>query len=69
VGSLASGLLPFVFRRLLFVRFPKAVFCKKRNQARTANGLIVTGAISLLAAAAWFGYAAIHVALPPILQG
>ena len=40
-----------------------------RGAARTANGLIVTGAISLLAAAAWFGYAAIHVALPPILQG
>jgi hypothetical protein len=52
-----------------FYLFPLAVFCKKRNQARTANGLIVTGAISLFGAVVWFGYAAIHGALPPILQG
>jgi len=47
-GRAQAGCFCFVFRRFLFVWFPKALFYKKRNQARTANGLIVTGAISLL---------------------
>jgi hypothetical protein len=45
------------------------IFRTMRGAARTANWLIVTGAISLLAVVVWFGYAAIRGALPPILQG
>ena len=66
----AQGLGYMLFALVqFFYLFPLAVFYKKRNQSRTANGLIATGAISLLAAVVWFGYAAIHGALPPILQG
>jgi hypothetical protein len=46
--------------------FPLAVFFKKRNQGLTSNGVIIAGALSLLAAAVWFGYAAMHGSLPSI---
>jgi hypothetical protein len=46
--------------------FPLAVFFQKRHQGLTSNGVLIAGALSLLAAAAWFGYAAMHGSLPSI---
>ncbi len=45
---------------------PLAVFYKRRNQELTSNGVIFAGALSLLAAVAWFGYAAFNGKLPSI---
>jgi hypothetical protein len=49
--------------------FPLAVFFHKRKQGLTSNGVIITGVVSLLAAAAWFGYAAMNGKLPSISGG
>ncbi len=43
----------------LFYLFPLAVFYKKRDEGLTSNGVIITGALSLLGAAAWCAYAAV----------
>ncbi len=48
--------------------FPLAVFYQKRNQGLTSNGIIITGILSLLAAAAWFAYAVMNGTLPSITR-
>lgn len=60
LGYLFFALIQF------FYLFPLAVFYKRRNQELTANGVIIAGVISLLAAAVWFGCAAVHGMLPQI---
>ena len=59
------GYMLFALLQLAYL-FPLAVFYKKRNQGLTSNGLISVGVLSLLAAAAWFGYAVMHGTLPSI---
>lgn len=60
LGYMLFALLQFAYL------FPLAVFFQRRNQGLTSNGIIIAGAISLFAAAAWFGYAALHGTLPSI---
>jgi hypothetical protein len=60
LGHMLFALIQFAYL------FPLAVFYHKRKQELTSNGVIIVGAFSLLAAAAWFGYAAAHGALPSI---
>jgi hypothetical protein len=60
LGYMLFGLVQFAYL------FPLAVYYKKHNEGLTSNGIIIAGAVSLLAAAAWFGYAAINGTLPSI---
>ena len=59
------GYMMFALLQLGYL-FPLAVFYQKRNQGLTSNGVIIVGVLSLIAAAAWFGYAAMHGTLPSI---
>jgi hypothetical protein len=60
LGYLLFALVQFVYL------LPLAVFFQRRKQGLTSNGLIVVGALALLAEAAWFGYSAVHGTLPAI---
>jgi len=60
VGKMLFALVQFAYL------FPLAVFYHKRDQDLTSNGVIMACVLSLFAAAAWFGYAAVHGALPSI---
>lgn len=46
--------------------FPLALFYHKRKQGLTSNGVILAGAVSLVGAAVWFGYAVAHGTLPSV---
>jgi len=59
-GYLLFALVQFVYL------IPLALFFQRRGQAFTAHGVIIAGAFSLLAEAAWFGYSAVHGTLPAI---
>lgn len=60
LGRMLFALIQFAYL------FPIAIFYHKRKEELTSKGIIVVGAVSLLAAAVWFGYAAAHGALPSI---
>jgi hypothetical protein len=60
IGKMMFALVQFAYL------FPLAVFYHKRDQDLTSNGIIIAGALSLFASAAWFGYAALHGMLPSI---
>jgi hypothetical protein len=60
LGYLLFALLQFAYL------LPLALFFRGRNQGFTSNGVIIAGAFSLLAEAAWFGYAAMNGVLPAI---
>ena len=60
LGYLLFALLQFAYL------LPLALFFRRRNQGETSNGVIIAGAFSLLAAAAWFGYTAVNGSLPAI---
>jgi hypothetical protein len=63
LGYVMFALLQFAYL------FPLSVFYQKRNQALTSSGVIVSAVFSLVAAAIWFGYAAFHGALLPLVAG
>jgi hypothetical protein len=54
LGYLLFALVQFTYL------YPLAAFFQKRKQGLTSNGLMLVGVVSLLAAAAWFGYAVLH---------
>lgn len=58
LGYMLFALLQFAYL------FPLALFFQKRNQGLTSNGVIIAGALALVVAAVWFGYAYIHGELP-----
>jgi hypothetical protein len=60
IGTMLFALVQFAYL------FPLAVFYHKRDEDLTSNGIIIACVLSLFAAAAWFGYAAIHGTLPSI---
>ena len=60
LGYMLFGLVQFIYL------FPLAIFYHKRDEGLTSNGVIIIGALSLLGVAVWFGYAAIHGALPTV---
>jgi hypothetical protein len=60
LGYMLFGLVQFIYL------FPLAIFYHKRNEGLTSNGVIILGALSLVGAAVWFGYAAMHGTLPTV---
>jgi hypothetical protein len=60
LGYMLFALLQFAYL------FPLALFFQKRNQGLTSNGVIIAGALALLVAAVWLGYAYIHGELPSV---
>jgi hypothetical protein len=60
IGKMLFALVQFAYL------FPLAVFYHKRDEDLTSNGIIIACVLSLFAAAAWFGYAAVHGTLPSI---
>jgi len=59
------GLMLFALVQFGYL-FPLALFYERRGEAATSHGVISAGAISLCAAAGWFGYAALHGTLPSL---
>jgi hypothetical protein len=60
LGHLLFALVQFTYL------YPLAVFFQRRQQGLTSNGIIIVGVVSLLAAAAWFGYSLLHGTLPSL---
>jgi hypothetical protein len=60
LGYLLFALVQFTYL------YPLAVFFQKRKQGLTSNGIIIVGVVSLLVAAAWFGYSLLHGTLPSL---
>ena len=54
-----AGFLLFALVQFTYL-YPLAVFFQKREQGLTTYGVLAVGFLSLLVAAAWFGYAICH---------
>lgn len=60
LGYMLFALLQFAYL------LPLAIFFQKRGQGLTSSGIIIAGALALLLAAVWFGYAYLHGELPSV---